>query len=81
MIVVRSVGSIVGFKIRNPTTTNALLTPNIGANVGFVGFVKRGGLREERIFRDLWEGETQREVVIESLKAGCEVRTGRPPGL
>jgi hypothetical protein len=27
------------------------------------------------------EDETQREVVIESLKADCEVRTGRPPGL
>ena len=27
------------------------------------------------------EDETQREVVIESLKAECEVRTGRPPGL
>jgi hypothetical protein len=25
--------------------------------------------------------ETQREVVIESLKADCEVRTGRPAGL
>jgi hypothetical protein len=36
---------------------------------------------EERIFRDLWDDETQREVVIESLKADCEVRTGRPPGL
>jgi hypothetical protein len=24
---------------------------------------------EEQIFRDLWEDETQREVVIESLKA------------
>jgi hypothetical protein len=36
---------------------------------------------EEQIFRDLWEDETQREVVIESLKADCEVRTGRPPGL
>jgi hypothetical protein len=32
-------------------------------------------------FRDLWEDETQREVVIESLQADCEVRTGRPPGL
>jgi hypothetical protein len=32
---------------------------------------------EEQIFRDLWEDETQREVVIESLKADCEVRTGR----
>jgi hypothetical protein len=30
---------------------------------------------------DLWEDETQREVVIESLKADCQVRTGRPPGL
>jgi hypothetical protein len=35
---------------------------------------------EERLFRDLWEDETQREVVIESLKADCEVRTGRPAG-
>ena len=33
---------------------------------------------EERLFRDLWEDETQREVVVESLKADCEVRTGRP---
>ena len=33
---------------------------------------------EERLFRGLWEDETQREVVIESLKADCEVRTGRP---
>jgi len=36
---------------------------------------------EEDIFRDLWEDEIQREVVIESLMADCEVRTGRPPGL
>jgi hypothetical protein len=35
---------------------------------------------EERLFRDLWEDETQREVVIESLKADCEIRTGRPAG-
>src|SRR3954471_11819408 len=36
---------------------------------------------EERQFRDLWEDETQRDVVIESLKADCQVRTGRPQGL
>jgi hypothetical protein len=36
---------------------------------------------EEGLFRDLWEDETQREVVIESLTADCEVRKGRPPGL
>jgi hypothetical protein len=36
---------------------------------------------EERLFRDLFEDETQREMVIESLKADCEVRTGRPAGL
>jgi len=36
---------------------------------------------EEQLFRDLWEDETQRVVVIESLKADCEVRTGRPPGI
>jgi hypothetical protein len=36
---------------------------------------------EEDISRDLWEDETQREVVIESLKADCEVRRGRPQGL
>jgi hypothetical protein len=35
---------------------------------------------EELLFRDLWEDETQREVVIESLQADCEVKTGRPPG-
>jgi hypothetical protein len=36
---------------------------------------------EERLFRDLWEDETQREVVIACLKADCEVRVGRPQGL
>ena len=36
---------------------------------------------EELLFRDLWEDETQRDVVIDSLKADCEVRAGRPPGL
>ena len=30
---------------------------------------------EEQIFRDLWEDETQREVVIESLRP--TVRSGR----
>jgi hypothetical protein len=34
---------------------------------------------EGLILRDLWEDETQREIVIESLKADCEVRMGRPP--
>jgi hypothetical protein len=32
---------------------------------------------EEQLFRDLWEDETQRQMVVESLKAGCEVRTRR----
>jgi hypothetical protein len=36
---------------------------------------------EELLFRDLFEDETQRDLVIESLKADCEVRVGRPPGL
>jgi hypothetical protein len=36
---------------------------------------------EEQLFRNLWEEETQREVVLESLKADCDVRVGRPPGL
>ena len=36
---------------------------------------------EELLFRDLWEDETQREVVIDSLKADCEIKTGRPAGL
>jgi hypothetical protein len=35
----------------------------------------------EDLFRDLWEDETQREVVIESIKADWEVRVGRPQGL
>jgi hypothetical protein len=38
-------------------------------------------VEEEQLFRDLWDDETQREVVIESLKADCEVRRGRPLGL
>ena len=33
---------------------------------------------EEQIFRDLWEDETQREVVLESLRAERDVRTGKP---
>jgi hypothetical protein len=33
---------------------------------------------QEQVFRDLWEDETQHEVVIESLKVDCEVRMGRP---
>jgi hypothetical protein len=36
---------------------------------------------EEQLFRDLWDDETQREVVVDCLKADCEVRTGRPTGL
>ena len=36
---------------------------------------------EELLFRDLFEDETQREVVIDCLQADCEVRTGRPAGL
>ena len=36
---------------------------------------------EEQLFRELWDEETQRDVVIDSLKADCEVRTGRPAGL
>jgi hypothetical protein len=36
---------------------------------------------EEQLLRDLFEDEIQREVVIESLKADCEIRTGRPAGL
>ena len=48
------------------------------------GFLERLGEdnpEEELLFRDLWEDETQREVVLDSLKADCEVRTGRPAGL
>jgi hypothetical protein len=33
---------------------------------------------EGRIFKDLWDDETQREAVMESLRADCEVRRGRP---
>jgi hypothetical protein len=34
---------------------------------------------EEWLFQELWDDETQRDVVLESLKMDCEVRTGRPP--
>ena len=33
---------------------------------------------EEQFFRELWADETQRDAVVESLKADCEVRAGRP---
>jgi hypothetical protein len=33
---------------------------------------------DEQIFRNLREDETQKELVIDSFKADCEVRTGRP---
>jgi hypothetical protein len=33
---------------------------------------------EERLFLDLRKDETQHDVVLESLKADCEVRTGLP---
>ena len=33
---------------------------------------------EGQIFRDLWEDETQWEVVIESLIADRNVKVGRP---
>ena len=36
--------------------------------------------KEERLFRALFEDETQREVVKETLTADCEVGTGQPPG-
>jgi hypothetical protein len=52
---------------------------------GFVeGCLERIGVDdpdEELLFRDLFEDETQRDVVIEGLQADCEVRTGRPLGL
>ena len=33
---------------------------------------------EGQIFRDLWEDETQREVVIESFNADRNVKVSRP---
>ncbi len=36
---------------------------------------------EEQLCRDLRDGETQWEVLIDSLKADCAVRTGQPAGL
>ncbi len=32
----------------------------------------------EQLLRGLWEDKTQRGTVLESLKADCEVRAGRP---
>jgi len=31
---------------------------------------------EEGLFRNFWDEETQREVVIDSLRADCEVSRG-----
>jgi hypothetical protein len=36
---------------------------------------------EELLFRDLFDDETQRDAMIESVEADCEVRAGRPAGL
>ena len=36
---------------------------------------------EEQLFRDLWDDETQRSAVLDSLKGDYEVRRGRPAGL
>jgi hypothetical protein len=36
---------------------------------------------EERLFRDLWEDETQRDAVLDCLEADSEVSKGRLPGL
>jgi hypothetical protein len=33
---------------------------------------------EEQLFRDLWEDEGEREVVLDALKVDCDVRPGRP---
>jgi hypothetical protein len=32
----------------------------------------------ETLLRDLWE-EREREVVLDLVKSGCEIRPGRPP--
>jgi hypothetical protein len=60
----------------NPTPRKALVMLNAWAIVGFVGFCEEVG---EEILKGEREDETQREVVVESLKADCEIRTGRPP--
>ena len=36
---------------------------------------------EQLLFRDLFKDETQRDLMLDSLKADCEVRVGRPAGL
>jgi hypothetical protein len=35
---------------------------------------------EELLLRDLWDDENQRDLVLDSFQADCEVRTGRPLG-
>jgi hypothetical protein len=63
------------------------MQPNCGRGLveGWVeGCLERIGEDDpdgDLLFRDLFEDETQREVVVESPQADCEVRTGRPLGL
>jgi hypothetical protein len=46
---------------------------------GFVeGCLERIG--EERLFRDLWKDEEERETVLEAFNSGTETREGRPSG-
>jgi hypothetical protein len=47
---------------------------------GLPGQVGEDNAEEEQIFETSGEDEAQREVVMEVLKADCEVRRGRPPG-
>jgi hypothetical protein len=34
----------------------------------------------EMLLRGIWEEGDDREFILETLKSGCEVRAGRPPG-
>ena len=57
------------------------LDPNYidGFVEGCLERIGEGYSEDEAMFRDLWEDESQRELVIESLKADCQIRPGRPP--
>jgi hypothetical protein len=72
------------FGIGKPNKLHLILALDERYVEGFVeGCLERIGKNdpeEERLFRDLWEVETQRGVLLESLQADCEVKAGKPAG-
>ena len=49
--------------------------PQAGTGQECLERIGKDSPEEVQILRDLWEDDTQREVVMESLKADCKIRS------